>query len=387
MLSYVLLIAAASLSFATGHDIGQTATYFLEGALAQATLQLLGVVTIIEMLTIFLQDTGSLDRILTALRRVISDVRLLIAMVPSLLGLFPVPGGTVLSAPMVAAYGKELNLSSDHNAAINLFFRHVCDQVFPYKPHLILAAAVLNVPLFTLIGWQLPVAIIGLFFGYWYLIGRLPSPKTAPPVNAADGGNGLPLWVELMPFLIPLALPIGFGIDFLYAMAGGLLFGMITQRVSGSMIRKMVLKGIQLKMLLILVSVMVFKTVVENTGLVQVMAAAFTNFGISLAILVLALPAVVGFFTGLETAVVAMVFPLLFGLIPQGVNPMPYILVMMMSNAVGSCVSPAHTCMVAGNEYLGANYGQVARLTVVPLLFRLVAMIGFAWAVSTYLPL
>lgn len=384
MLPYILVAAALLLSLGTGHDLGQTAAYFLEGTLAWSTLQLLGVVTLIEMLTVFLQLTGSLDRILAALRGLLRDTKLLIALVPSLMGLFPVPGGTVMSAPMVGVYGDELSMDTDHKAAVNLFFRHIVDQVFPFKPHLILAAAVLNVPLFTLIGWHLPVTVVSLLFGYWYLVGRYPAPEMVPAARGEKGSNRLPLWVEVMPFAIPLVLALVFKIDFLYAMAVGVLFGLATQGASRAMLRKMVAKGIQPKMLLILLSVMVFKTVVEHSGLVPTMAAAFTGYGIPPALLAFLLPMAVGMATGMETAVVALAFPLLVGLVPAGIAGMPYILVMMIANAVGSCLSPAHTCMAAGNEYYGANYGRVVQISLAPYLFRLALMLAFAWTLAIY---
>ena len=223
-LVYVLFAGALVLGLATGKDFLQVAAIFSRGLLDPSTLQLLGVITLIEMLTIFLEFTGSLQRILVALRRVFADSRVLIALVPSLLGLFPVPGGAMLSAPMVAVYGDEIGFKGNRKSAVNLFFRHIWDQVFPFKPHLILAATVVHIPLFTLIGWHLPITLLSAFIGYWYLIGRHSAPELAEQVQPADRNGERPLWIEVAPLVIPLILGLGFRIDFVYAMAGGLLF-------------------------------------------------------------------------------------------------------------------------------------------------------------------
>lgn len=156
-LVYILFLGGLVVCLATGNDIFQTAGIFARGVFEPSTLQLMGVITLIEMLTLFLQLTGSLQRILNALRKVFADSRVQIALVPTILGLFPVPGGAMLSAPMVGVYGDEIGIKANRKSAINLFFRHIWDQVFPFKPHLILGAAVLNIPLFTLIGWTLPL--------------------------------------------------------------------------------------------------------------------------------------------------------------------------------------------------------------------------------------
>jgi len=93
MLGFILIGVALFLVFIRGGSLSQALSYFGQALTDPTTLQLLGLITVIEMLTIFLEFTGSLNRILTALRKLIDDPRALIALVPSFLGVFPVPGG------------------------------------------------------------------------------------------------------------------------------------------------------------------------------------------------------------------------------------------------------------------------------------------------------
>ncbi len=384
-LVYILLLASLVLGFATGKHYTQVAGIFARGLLDWSTLQLLGVVTLIEMLTIFLQLTGSLQRILNALRRVFADSRVLIALVPSLLGLFPVPGGAMLSAPMVGVYGDEIGIQGNRKSAINLFFRHIWDQVFPFKPHLILAAAVLHIPLFSLIGWHLPVTLISALIGYWYFIGRHSESKRVEETSL-DPSAGRPLWVEIAPLIIPLILGLGFGVDFVYAMATGLLFGFTTQRVSGGNLAKVLKKGIRPQLLLIIAAVMIFKASVESSGLIQSLTDLVPGIGIPYAFLAFMLPLVISAATGIELVAVGMAYPLLVGLIPQGTPVMPYVLIMMTANAVGQTHSPVHICMVAGNEYFGAKLGRVIQMSIIPQAFRVMATFLLAWALFAYWP-
>lgn len=386
MLGYLLILGALILGLAAGYDLPQIATYFLQGLLEGGTLQLLGVITLIEMLTIFLELTGSLQRILASLRRIFENSGVLIALVPSLLGLFPVPGGAMLSAPMVGIYGDEIGFKANRKSTINLFFRHIWDQVFPFKPHLILAATVVDIPLFTLIGWNLPVTLASALVGFWYLIGRDPMLKSLIPTNHEDPPRGRPLWVEVAPLMIPLVLALGFRIDFVYAMATGLLFGLLTQKVSGSMLKKMVLKGIRPQLLFILAAVMIFKTLLENSGLIKILAHLLPGYGIPVGILAFALPLIISFATGMELVAVGMVYPLLLGLIPPGALALPYIIIMMTANAIGQTHSPVHICMVVGNEYFGASLRRVIWMSLIPQGFRLAAALLFAWALAIFLP-
>jgi len=383
-LAYILLAGALVLCVATGKDIFQTAGIFAWGFFDPSTLQLMGVITLIEMLTIFLQLTGSLQRLLNALRKVFADSRVLIALVPTLLGLFPVPGGAMLSAPMVGVYGNEIGLKPNRKSAINLFFRHIWDQVFPFKPHLILGAAVLNIPLFTLIEWHLPVTLLSALVGYWYLIGRYPNPGAVPETRE-DSAEGRALWVEVMPLLLPLILGLGFRIDFVYATAIGLLFGFLTQAVSRDVLGKVFKKGVRVQLVLLIAAVMIFKMALENSGVLKTISQALPGYGIPLVFLALALPLIISTATGMELVAVGMAYPMLVGLIPQGSPTLPYILIMMTSNAIGQTHSPVHICMVVGNEYFGASLRKVVKMSIVPQGFRLVATFLFAWLLYLYL--
>ncbi len=53
MLPYLLIVGAVILGVATGAVPAQIAGYFREGLLDWTTIQLLGIVTTIEMLTVF----------------------------------------------------------------------------------------------------------------------------------------------------------------------------------------------------------------------------------------------------------------------------------------------------------------------------------------------
>jgi integral membrane protein (TIGR00529 family) len=384
-LAYILLVGALVISLATGKDIFKTAGIFAQGVFDPSTLQLMGVITLIEMLTVFLQLTGSLQRILNALRRIFADSRVLIALVPTLLGLFPVPGGAMLSAPMVGVYGDEIGIKANRKSAINLFFRHIWDQVFPFKPHLILGAAVLNIPLFTLIGWHLPVTLLSVLVGYWYLIGRHPKPDAVPD-SQEDSAGGRALWVEVMPLLLPLILGLGFKIDFVYSTAIGLLFGFFTQPVSRDILENVFKKGIRVQLILLIAAVMIFKVALESSGFLKTLSQGLPGFGIPLVFLALALPLIISTATGMELVAVGMAYPMLVGLVPEGSSALPYILVMMTANAIGQTHSPVHICMVVGNEYFGAKLGKVLRMSLVPQGFRLIATFLFAWLLYLYLP-
>ncbi len=131
-------------------------------------------------------------------------------------------------------------------------------------------------------------------------------------------------------------------------------------------------------------SVMIFKTSLENSGLVKVIADVLPGFGVPLAVLAFVLPFLISAATGVELVAVGMAYPLLVGLVPAGSPLIPAVLIMMTANAIGQTHSPVHICMVVGNEYFGARLWRVIQMNVVPQGFRLIATFLFAWAISAY---
>jgi len=383
MLSYLLIALALALSLGTGHDLAGTASFVLQALTSWSTIQLLGIVTLVEMLTVLLQTSGALQAILTGLRRLSRDPRMLMALVPSIFGLMPIPGGAIISAPMVAAYGNDVGADSVDKSAINLYFRHVWDQAVPLKSHTILAAVVLNIPIFTLIVWQLPITAVAFVGGYWYLLSRRLS--FHPTKTDSDSTEGdWPFWVAAAPLGVPLVLAPATGMDFLFAIGIGLIIGLLAFRPSVETLKKMAHEGFQPKLLFMLASVMLFKTVIEGTDVVKEVATAASALGLSVEVLSVILPLVVGYVTGLEVAVVAIVFPLLMAMVPAGTALLPYAILMMVANGVGAFLSPAHLCLAACNEYFCVDYRKVARLEIFPLALRLAVGLLVAWLVAAY---
>ncbi|MBU1206935.1 MAG: DUF401 family protein [Proteobacteria bacterium] len=130
---------------------------------------------------------------------------------------------------------------------------------------------------------------------------------------------------------------------------------------------------------------MIFKTLLENSGLIGVLAHILPGYGIPVGILAFALPLITGFATGMELVAVGMVFPLLLALLPQGTHALPYVIIMMTANAIGQTHSPVHICMVVGNEYFGASLRRVIWISLIPQGFRLAAALLFAWALAVFL--
>jgi len=165
-----------------------------------------------------------MNKILEGFRHILKDMRVVIALLPAMIGLMPLVGGALVSAPMVVEGSDLLKLSPERRTFINYWFRHVWEYILPTYPALILAATLVGVPVRTL-GWVnlplTPVAILtGAMIGFWG-ISRLQQGEALSQKTSA-----WELLKNLFPLIFALVLVIGFKIELAYAFGLSIL-GMI----------------------------------------------------------------------------------------------------------------------------------------------------------------
>ena len=82
--------------------------------------------------------------------------------------MLPSLGGAYFSAPMVKEATSGLHMSREEKAFINYWFRHPWELILPLYPGILLASAVSNIPLYTLIKANLTYAILLLATGFLF---------------------------------------------------------------------------------------------------------------------------------------------------------------------------------------------------------------------------
>ncbi|RPJ01793.1 MAG: DUF401 family protein, partial [Deltaproteobacteria bacterium] len=134
-----LLITTVLLGLLFHVSIGRIAIDLLSAAGDEKTLLLLGALVAILFFSNLLKETGRLDKILDGFRNLLKDVRMVVVLLPAIIGLMPIVGGALLSAPMVVPGCDELRLSGERRTFLNYWFRHIWEFVLPTYPALILA--------------------------------------------------------------------------------------------------------------------------------------------------------------------------------------------------------------------------------------------------------
>lgn len=149
------------------------------------------------------RSSGFLDRLGDELVRLLRRPRLIAMLVPAVLGLLPVAGGALMSAPIVDTVGNHMGLSRRLRLFVNVWFRHVIFLVYPLSTVLITAAALAGVDMWGMIARQLPVMLVMVLAGY--VLGFRGSRST----GAVEGGGDRAVLLRVFsPMLLAIALAI-----------------------------------------------------------------------------------------------------------------------------------------------------------------------------------
>ena len=95
------------------------------------TYDILFALYFVMCLEIELRTSGALAGMVHALQRIFSSTKVTLAVMPAFLGLLPSLGGARFSAPIVEEASAKLNITEDHKAAINFWFRHIFEFSSP----------------------------------------------------------------------------------------------------------------------------------------------------------------------------------------------------------------------------------------------------------------
>ncbi|MFC2023398.1 DUF401 family protein [Chloroflexota bacterium] len=373
-LGLVLLIASIVTAVLYGLSLGDFALTSIGATVEALTLRLIAIVLLITLLGEMLGASLQLEGLIRSLTYLFEDRRWLLALIPMLIGLLPMVGGAMFSAPMVQEASEGLNLSGGRRTYINYWFRHVWETIFPLYPSLILAAGLMGVTAQTLTMTQWPLFLATLIGGILFgIVGikRAPENRAERP----DGESGLVLLAKsIWPIVLVLLLSILLGVDLILALLITVGILSILERLGPGQLFTLV-KRMPLGTVPIIVGTMIFRRVLETSGAIEVTSQAFASLGIPLPLIVFSIPMVAGLLTGLAVAAFAIGFPIVFPLVGPDLMASGYGLLAYTGAFVGLMLSPVHLCLALTREYFDAEWGDIYRRTVPGSLLVILAAV------------
>ena len=279
---------------------------------------LTSLVLLVNVLGAAMQETGVSKRLAAALSHLFRSQRAAMLGIPLLMGMLPTPGGIMLSAPMVRDLGDATGVDRGRQAAINFFFRHQLETVWPLFPAVPLVQVMLQISPWRLLAYNSVIPVVGLLAGALFLL-RSGFPPAAPSgqdqkVLGSLRDFGHAFW----PIALTAGLYVGLGVPaalgILVAIGGFLLL----HRVPQGRWRAIFMAALEWDFTLLILGALLYKLGLDAAGAVADIAAFLQSGAVPVPVLVFGLPFLVGYVTGVTMPSVAMTFPLLKAFIGEG---------------------------------------------------------------------
>lgn len=342
---------------------------FLLAAIDPATLQVVGIIFLIMMLGNLLHSSGRLREVNRSLENFIKSRRLTLVIPSALIGLLPVPAGAMLSAPIIEESGNKMEVGSELKTFLNYWFRHIWEYVWPIYPGLILAAAILDVPIHHLIIAQLPLTLVSMASGYLFGVSRVAPEKPAPGKIAARKGIYRFL-LNAWPILAIIVLVLILKLDLILSLSMIVVFTFFTVKVKKEKIpsvARIIKRSLPWRTILLVIAVMIFKRILKSSGVLSMIPEVLNHLGVSPIITLFSIPFFVGISTGLTMVFVGISFPLFSSIIGTEDPNLTYAMLVYAGGFSGVLLSPVHLCLVTTLNYFKANVARVYKLLILPV--------------------
>jgi hypothetical protein len=347
---------------------------FLQSSIDPVTVNLVTGLVLIMVLENIIRKRGVLKRMMEAVVNVARDRRIAMAVLPGVIGLLPSAGGAAFSAPMVQEAAADADLRPERKAFVNYWFRHIWEYISPLYPGIVLAAAVTRMPVGELMLSQLPLPLavvgVGALLGFRGM-------RTEKVAGRRDWQELKALFATLSPIIASLVLVAGFNLPLAPAMLSivAAMFGWY--RYSVQDILQTLRESVSVNVMLMVVGIMVFKGMLDASGAIEALPAFFQQSGLPTAVVLFALPFIVGLLTGLTVGFVGATFPIITAML--GGSPDPgAVTFAFASGFAGVMLSPTHLCLLLTVKYFKADMAGTYRLLYLPvLLVFLVGLAGF----------
>lgn len=368
----------------------------LQSLIQLQTISLILIVGFILVISRLMKESRHLDRIVEGFSKISRDDRVAGSVLPALIGLLPMPGGALFSAPMVETALCRIPMTNEHQTAVNYWFRHIWEYWWPLYPGVVLAVALLKVEMWRFMIVMAPMTLLMILVGVVFIL--KPIGPGSIPREKIFSSTGLQkfLW-EIMPILIVVMVIILlagltsilnlFGINIIVPGAVSILPGLLVSLIwvcvvnrtsSGQLKAALFDKGVSSIMLLV-TAIMIFQGMMKDSRTVVDIRNELMAYHIPVTLVVVFMPFLSGLITGIAVGFVGTSFPLVIPLFPVSslFDFLSYAALAYVFGFMGMMLSPVHLCFLVTKDYFKANFLKSYRLILMPILTLMVAAVGF----------
>lgn len=385
-LSLSLFLGSLGLGLWMAMGPSALAESFLRSLSQVQTISLFLIVGSILIISRLMKESGHLDRIVAGFSKLSGNERTAGIVFPALIGLLPMPGGALFSAPMVESTFQRHSLSGEEQTAVNYWFRHIWEYWWPLYPAVVLAVALLKVKTWQFILFMAPMTLVMVLAGIVFIL-RPISLKTQKKRRGFSSTDLRAFLWEIMPILIVVLLIVvlegSASIFRTYGTSGlppavsilpGLWASLLWVRWINHIPFRQVWASVWdrgiLSLLLLVAAIMIFQGVMKDSRAVTEIRGELLAYRIPLLLVVVIMPFLSGLITGIGIGFVGTAFPLIIPLFPNGstFDFLSYAALAYVLGFTGMMLSPVHLCFLVTKDYFRAGLLASYRRFYKPLL-------------------
>ncbi|MHC4480971.1 MAG: DUF401 family protein [Planctomycetota bacterium] len=378
-------VGALVLALWSGHGPGAIVTIAWARVSSTGCILLMLIVVQVIWLSSQMAAAGVMEDLVTAVRARVSR-RGAVAVLPAVIGLLPMPGGALFSAPLVDSCDTDGMISPVLKAQTNHWFRHVWEYWWPLYPGVLLALAMTGLEIWQLMMIGMPLTLCSVGAGYVFLLRRI-RPEDGEVAESAPAGQGPSLLALLLPIVVVIACYAAIrtadaGLRLVWqeapqlhryapmvlGLAAAILTLQIQRPLGKEQWKKILLSGRAIGMAAVVAAVLVYGAFIEadlpgGPSLVGQMSAEMAEWGIPLMPIIMLLPLVSGLATGVTVACVGASFPIVIDLLGDSPSTSTLLSTTVLAYGcgyMGMLLSPVHVCLVVTGEHFGTGVLRIA---------------------------
>jgi len=288
---------------------------------------------------------------------------------PALMGLLPIPGGALLSAPMLNKAGDDIK--PETYTAINIWFRHILILIYPLGA-LLPCSKMGNFNVYLAMMYIFPIFLVLFILGYFFFLhpikGDMPRPhklnikKLLIPLFIIISAPVIHTILTNTPLMDETALVIAVSITLILTF----LFGKMKPIKLLTLAKEMK----PWRYFLIIIGIFLYLRIFQATAI----SVRISQLTFSLNFLIIAIAGILSFVTGRVQLSISILIPIF--LTKFGANQFTILafVIMYISVYLGYMISPVHPCVNVTVEYFKTSYWQFVKKAYLPTLIGFVLL-------------
>jgi len=297
--------------------------------------------------------------------------------IPAAIGMVPMPGGALFSAPLVGRTVENSANPPEWKAAVNYWFRHILEYWWPLYPVVIVTLSIFTLETWKFMAVQFTFTLVSIIAGYFFLLRNYGKNLFTGPQMIEDPPS---LAKALTPIMIivsaTLLLPgmykhlipgLNPASSKMFAMLTGLIVGLImirhNQRKKDRQLFADLISKRTMNVLFTLAGVMIFESLLDASDLIPLAGLELSRSQVPIALIIAFLPFLAGLVTGIAIGFAGVAFPIVVGFVNADatLQPIGALVLAFSMGYAGMMLSPVHLCFLLTIDYFSASFIKVYR--------------------------